>query len=70
MKIGLYLPNESYRGVDLSRPDHGNPGIGGTEYNFLTLPYYFNYFYKHITFICQYLLVYYLISIHIYQSPN
>ena len=51
MKIGLYLPNESYRGVDLSRPDHGNPGIGGTEYNFLTLPYYFNYFYKHITFI-------------------
>lgn len=39
MKIGLLF---DYRGTkDLTNPDKGNPGIGGTQYNFLTLSYYF-----------------------------
>lgn len=51
MKVALYLPNKSYKGIDLSKPYNGNPGIGGTEFNFLTLPYYFNHYFKNITFI-------------------
>ncbi|WP_281996157.1 glycosyltransferase family 4 protein [Ruegeria faecimaris] len=37
MKIGLYLENGGISGVDLSHPWRGNPGIGGTEFNFVTL---------------------------------
>ena len=40
MKIGIYLENKGIPDVDLSRPDKGNPGCGGTEYIFATLPYY------------------------------
>jgi len=41
MKVGLYLKNDTIADVDLSQPERGNPGIGGTQYNFITLPYYF-----------------------------
>ncbi|WP_052746066.1 glycosyltransferase family 4 protein [Sulfurovum lithotrophicum] len=41
MKIGLFLENRKIRNIDLSRPEEGNPGIGGTEYMFVSMPYYF-----------------------------
>lgn len=31
--------------VDIRNPELGNPGLGGTQYNFITLPYYFNKFF-------------------------
>ena len=37
MKISFYIENQNIKGVDLSRPELGNPGIGGTEFNFITL---------------------------------
>lgn len=39
MKIGIFLDNNGVEGIDLSRPDLGNPGIGGTEYCFSVLIY-------------------------------
>lgn len=41
MRIGLYLDNRNLPDVDLSEPEKGNPGIGGTQFNFITLPYYY-----------------------------
>ena len=41
MKVALYLENRNLNTVDCSRPEKGNPGIGGTHYNIITLPYYF-----------------------------
>jgi glycosyltransferase involved in cell wall biosynthesis len=40
MKVGFYLRNQSVSEVDLSQPEKGNPGVGGTQFNFVTLPYY------------------------------
>jgi glycosyltransferase involved in cell wall biosynthesis len=40
MKVGFYLRNQSVSEVDLSQPENGNPGVGGTQFNFVTLPYY------------------------------
>ena len=40
MKIAFYLENRDIPDVDLSRPELGNPGCGGTEYLFVALPYY------------------------------
>ena len=37
MKIALYLENNNIKDVDLRFPEMGNPGVGGTEYNFITL---------------------------------
>jgi glycosyltransferase involved in cell wall biosynthesis len=37
MRIGVYLENRDIPEIDLSKPDLGNPGIGGTEYQFLLL---------------------------------
>ena len=39
-KVGFYLRNQNVSEVDLSRPEEGNPGVGGTQFNFVTLPYY------------------------------
>lgn len=39
MKVGFYLQNEKINGVDCSQPLNGNPGIGGTEYMFVAIPY-------------------------------
>ena len=40
IKIGFYLENQNIKDVDLSQPELGNPGCGGTEYLFSALPYY------------------------------
>lgn len=40
--VGLYLNNSEVNSVDLSHPEKGNPGIGGSEFNCITLAYYFN----------------------------
>lgn len=42
MKIGLYLENKNFNSVDVSIPEKGNPGMGGTQFNFVTLAYYFS----------------------------
>lgn len=39
MKIGFYLQNHRIRDVDCTEPMKGNPGIGGTEYMFIGIPY-------------------------------
>lgn len=38
MKIALLFDYQGSK--DLRTPENGNPGIGGTQYNFLTLPFY------------------------------
>ena len=40
IKVGLLLQDKGIQGLDLSRPESGNPGIGGTEYCFLLLAKY------------------------------
>ncbi len=40
MKVGFYLRNRSVSNADLSQPEEGNPGVGGTQFNFVALPYY------------------------------
>lgn len=39
MKIGFYLQNANITNVDCSNPMSGNPGIGGTEYLFISTAY-------------------------------
>lgn len=45
IRIGIYLNNALIPDVDLSQPELGNPGCGGTEYLMSALPYYFQ---KHL----------------------
>lgn len=40
MKIAMLFQDNGIWGRDLSHPEKGNPGIGGTEYCFLMLAYY------------------------------
>lgn len=40
MKIGLLFDDRGYNGLNLSCPDMGNPGIGGTQFSFLMLQKY------------------------------
>ncbi len=40
MKIGIELIDKTFRNIDLSNPEEGNPGIGGSEYLFLLLGVY------------------------------
>lgn len=40
MKIGLLLDDTAFSRLDLTTPELGNPGIGGTEYEFLMLAKY------------------------------
>ncbi|WP_296049331.1 glycosyltransferase family 4 protein [uncultured Alteromonas sp.] len=37
MKVALYLENQNIANVNLRHPELGNPGVGGTEFNFITL---------------------------------
>lgn len=37
IKIGIELPDEKINGVDFSKPELGNPGVGGSEYLFSLL---------------------------------
>ena len=39
MKIYLFLEDQGIKGVDLSQPQNGNPGIGGTQFLFVALAY-------------------------------
>lgn len=39
MKIAFYLQNSTIDKVDCTHPLYGNPGIGGTEYMFIAIPY-------------------------------
>lgn len=39
MKVYLFLEDQGIKGVDLSQPQNGNPGIGGTQFLFVTLAY-------------------------------
>lgn len=52
MHIGFFFEDRGLENIDLSNPEKGNPGIGGTQYLFLLLAYSLNkkYNYK-ITFI-------------------
>lgn len=40
MKVAFHLDNSRIHEVDLRTPEAGNPGIGGTEFNILCVPYY------------------------------
>ena len=44
MKLGFYYENKGLPDMDCSRPDLGNPGVGGTQYCFLLLIYYLHEF--------------------------
>lgn len=37
IKIGIELPDDTIQGIDLSHPELGNPGVGGSEYLFSLL---------------------------------
>lgn len=39
MKVGFYLQNKGICDVDCSNPMAGNPGIGGSEYMFIAIPF-------------------------------
>lgn len=41
-KIAFYLNNSTTSSVDLSFPEFGNPGLGGTEFLLAATPYYIN----------------------------
>ena len=51
IKVALYLDNKNISDIDLSSPELGNPGIGGTQYNFISMPYYFQKYYQDVEFI-------------------
>lgn len=40
MNISFYLQNKNISDVDCSNPMSGNPGIGGSEYMFIAIPFY------------------------------
>lgn len=42
IRVAFYLENKDIADVDLSQPELGNPGCGGTEYLFAATPYYIN----------------------------
>lgn len=39
IKIGIYIPGDGLDKIDMTNPEKGNPGIGGTEYCELVLGY-------------------------------
>ena len=45
MRIGILYDDGGSKGLNLSRPDKGNPGVGGSQFCFLMLVYYLR-FYK------------------------
>ena len=45
MRIGLFIYDNGFEGVDLSNPNPGNPGVGGSEYCFAM--FLFNYGQRH-----------------------
>lgn len=51
MKVGFYLENNNYIGIDFSVPQSGNPGIGGSEYIVWTISCYLNQIYNDLDII-------------------
>jgi glycosyltransferase involved in cell wall biosynthesis len=45
-KIGFYLENDGIPNADLRFPEAGNPGIGGSEFGLVSLPYFFSLYYQ------------------------
>ncbi|MCD7710447.1 MAG: glycosyltransferase family 4 protein [Porphyromonadaceae bacterium] len=45
MRVAFYIDNEKCRGIDFSKPEKGNPGIGGTQFMFWSVAYYLNQMY-------------------------
>lgn len=37
IKVGIEVPDQNFSGIDLSQPELGNPGVGGSEYLFTLL---------------------------------
>lgn len=48
MRIAIYIDDAGIRDIDISRPDKGNPGVGGTPFCFAILAYYLKYFHPEI----------------------
>jgi glycosyltransferase involved in cell wall biosynthesis len=44
-RIGFYLENDGIPNADLRFPEAGNPGIGGSEFGLVALPYFFSFYY-------------------------
>jgi len=44
-RIGFYLENAGIPNADLRFPEAGNPGIGGSEFGLVALPYFFSLYY-------------------------
>ncbi len=40
LEVALYLENAGVADVDLRHPEKGNPGVGGTQFGFVSLAYY------------------------------
>lgn len=47
-KAAIYLKTQGFTSMDLTNVEAGNPGMGGTQYNHLCLPLYYNKFYSNI----------------------
>lgn len=39
LKVGIEIPDQCFSDIDLSHPEYGNPGVGGSEYLFTLLAY-------------------------------
>lgn len=50
-KVALFLDNSGCSNKDVSKPWLGNPGIGGTQFNIITLSYYYNKYFDDVEFI-------------------
>src|SRR5450759_2470614 len=50
-RIGFYLENGYIPNADFRFPEKGNPGIGGTEFGLLALPYFFSLYYHDIDLV-------------------
>lgn len=48
MKVFFYFDNLRKKDIDFSRPEDGNPGIGGTEFMIWSISYYLNLYYDDI----------------------
>jgi glycosyltransferase involved in cell wall biosynthesis len=48
-RIGFYLENKYIPNTDLRFPEKGNPGIGGTEFGLVALPYFISKYHSEIT---------------------
>lgn len=42
MKIGFYLDNSGFKDVSFLQPEHGNPGVGGTQFMISQISYFYS----------------------------